>query len=220
MPQLLLHDAPFVARVTAKGAERFAIEEIARGTSSERTVRIRRIAVQPASCCDREEHAVVRGATYWLIAANARLDRAKLLQPTDSRVEYLRTLHDVTPAELRAIVRKWQDGGYGTTELSRFIATVDVPRAARCTLPYYHRLLMDLTYIAWGNEDHAKCDADAAADARRAAAADALAALSFLETVRVPCVESAVQVKRLPDLFASHVKRTRTLYPCMNPARD
>lgn len=217
MPQLLLDDAQFVARVTAKNANTFTVEEVVRGASSERTVRIRRIDVQPTSCCDREQHPVVAGATYWLIAANERLDRPRLLQPADTRVEYLRNLHDVTPAELRAIVRKWQDGGYDATEFSRFIVTVDVPRAARCTLPYYHRLLMDLTYIAWGNEDHRKCDADAAANARRAAAADALAALSFLETVRVPCVRSAAEVKRLPDLFASQVKRTRTLYPCMNP---
>ncbi|HKR62594.1 MAG TPA: hypothetical protein VJZ00_02585 [Thermoanaerobaculia bacterium] len=230
MPQTFLGRAQFAARVIVRERQVFEVTELVRGTHVQlgRAIHVEnRIEVEPTSCCDQERKEIVAGDEYWLISPEQpqshgrgyHLDRAGLLKSRDQRIDTLRKITKVTPAALREILLKWQSGGYTPHEFTTFITTVDMANIGDCLRPYYHRLLMDVTYIAWGNEDHASCEEEESKRARSAAAADALATLSYIENAArhatLPCVRNVLDVTALPDLVEQHTKRTRFLYPCV-----
>jgi len=234
MPQLLLDHAQFFAEVVFRADGEYDILRVARGDS---TLAGRRLVlpnvrdVVPRSCCEHHPPAVAAGHAYWVASPGqlesrgrrVTLDHPQVFDAQDERVTYLRGLHDVTPAELASILESWRDGRYPPHEFSELIVNLDVPSAGPCLRPYYHWLLMVLTYEAWGNQDHVKCAPARAREGREAAARDALSVLGLLEnnrrTGRMACVHTLSEVVGLPSLLERQEARTNGLYPCTNPTR-
>jgi len=222
MHQMLLDHAQFVAEVTAR-SEGLVVDRVIRGYQSAKGKTFRgNLIPEPVSCCDRTPVPVVVGEKYWLLGPEREIDMrdARLLQHNDGRIDYLSHIRDLTPAQLRGALNRWKSGGFSPAEFVRFIGSVDVPDVESCTRGYYHRLLMDVMYMAWGNADHFQCDPTTAARVRTASASSALSVLSFIENQsrsgKLACETDVLSVKSLPDLVDRQVRTTEYLYPCID----
>ena len=228
MKQSLLNRAQFVAEVVARTPGTFAVERVIRGAKQEkgRSFTVPDAVLQPRDCCDRMPAAIVAGGKYWLIApeqpTTSGFEHVEILKHDDGRAGYLAHLHDLTPGELRALINRWKTGSIRPHDFSTYVDAVDVPNVGACIRGYYHRLLMDLTYMAWGNEDHAQCSPEEAARVRAASATAALATLSFIENGgregRLVCARKVAEATFVgPDLVERQVRQTKQLYPCIDP---
>ena len=225
----MLDRAQFVAEVLARDGGEFQILRVVRGApdATDRRFQVTKaIRVEARDCCDRAPHPVVPGNKYWAISPDqpspvsrgVQFRELGLMTYEDRRAVYLSGIRDLSPSELREVVVKWRDGSFTPHTFAETISAVDVPHVSDCLRGYYHRLLMELTYMAWGNEDHHGCAPDEAARVRKASANSALSVLGYLASEgrsgKMRCASGVREATSMPSPLEGQVKSTRFLYPC------
>jgi hypothetical protein len=231
MAQITLDRAEVLAEVRALGNGRFEVVRVVRGGDNvvPRVLRSRQTNIEPRHCCEQFPAAIAEGGTYFaMVPAETRGSRARLawedvaiIAPDDNRVAYLTGIREVEPADLRQLVRRWGEGAYAPREFENIVENLDVAGVPFCRRGAWRALLISLTFMAWGNDDHVTCNAAEAERVRPAAARAALDTMAALErgTVPLPCSGSTTLLPPAADPLERQIELANGQYPCTNPRK-